>query len=347
PNIHMGKEVTLRVILEVSSVTSRVNIGGIDQPVIGQRRVEHQIRLKEGEVNLIGGILEEQDVRSLQGWPFLSQIPILRYLFSQEHTEHTENEIVFALIPHVVRGNDLTSLNMRALDVGTANAINLRQMGLPNGNGTPNGTAPANGVQRQPGQQPAMPPGVPPQGQPAPPQQNPAPQIPAPQGQLPQTPPPQPQTPGGAAQPAQAAGSLGIGGAIFSFDPPQAAQPAGSTFALNVSLSNAQNIHSVPLTVNYDPKLLQLVNVSNGGFLGKDGQPVALVHREDPAGTLQLTASRPPGSGGITGQGSVFTLTFVAKSSGQTTVSITRAGARDAAMQAIVATGSQAMVTVK
>src|SRR6185437_11878522 len=48
PNIHMDNEVTLKVRLEVSSVTSRVNIGGIDQPVIGQRTVEHEVRLKEG-----------------------------------------------------------------------------------------------------------------------------------------------------------------------------------------------------------------------------------------------------------------------------------------------------------
>jgi general secretion pathway protein D len=123
-------------------------------------------------------------------------------------------------------------------------------------------------------------------------------------------------------------------------------QPAGSTFALNVSLNNAQDVHSVPLTINYDPKVLELVNVSNGGFLGKDGQPVALVHREE-AGTLQVTASRPPGATGVSGQGEIFTLTFMAKSTGQTTVSITRAAARNASMQPIPATGSQALVTVK
>jgi general secretion pathway protein D len=335
PNIHMDGEVTLKVKLEVSSVTSRVNIGGIDQPVIGQRTVEHEVRLREGEVNLMGGILEQQDVKSLQGWPFLSQIPILKYLFSSEHTEKTENEIVFALIPHLVRGPEITALNMRALDVGTANGISLRPAEM-DGSALPNGAAlPPAGARPQPApaQQPAAAQGVAPQAQPSPgPQQAPPPDV--------QAPPP------GGAQAAQPAGNLGVGGAIFSFDPPQVQQPQGSTFALNVSLNNAQNVHSVPLTVNYDPNVLELVNVSNGGFLGKDGQPVALVHRED-AGTMQVTASRPPGAGGISGQGSVFTLTFLAKSSGQTTVSISRAAARDANMQPIPATGSQAMITVK
>ncbi len=103
PRVHAGREVTLKVMLDISSVTSRVNIGGIDQPVIGQRKIEHEIRLKEGEVNLLGGILEEQDIKSLSGIPGLAQVPLLKYLFSQTNKEHKENEIVFALIPHIVR----------------------------------------------------------------------------------------------------------------------------------------------------------------------------------------------------------------------------------------------------
>jgi len=90
------------------------------------------------------------------------------------------------------------------------------------------------------------------------------------------------------------------------------------------------------------------VNVSNGGFLGKDGQPVALVHRDDQAaGTLQVTATRPPGSGGVSGQGPVFALTFMAKAPGQSSLVIRQASARDPAMQAMPVAGGQAMVTVK
>ncbi len=50
---------------------------------------------------------------------------------------------------------------------------------------------------------------------------------------------------------------------------------------VNLLLSGAQNVYSVPVQLNYDPTMLQLVNVSNGGFLSQDGQAVALVHRED------------------------------------------------------------------
>ena len=83
-------------------------------------------------------------------------------------------------------------------------------------------------------------------------------------------------------------------------------------------LNGAQNVSSVPVQVTFDPKMLQLVNVSNGDLLSKDGQPVALVHREDTsAGTIQMTASRPPSTPGVSGNGSVFTLTFLAMKPGQ------------------------------
>ena len=92
-------------------------------------------------------------------------------------------------------------------------------------------------------------------------------------------------------------------------------RPKGSTFTVNILVSGAQNVYSVPLQLNYDPSKSAVVNVSNGGFLSQDGQTVALVHREDEtSGTLQITATRPPNSGGVSGQGSVVTLTFMAKS---------------------------------
>lgn len=112
-------------------------------------------------------------------------------------------------------------------------------------------------------------------------------------------------------------------------------------------MNGAQNIYSVPVQLSYDPKTLQLVNVSNGGLLSSDGQAVALVNRDDPTtGTLQVTATRPPGAGGVSGQGTIFTLTFMAKAPGTSTLAITRGGARDPANQPIQVTMSQASVTV-
>jgi general secretion pathway protein D len=126
PHIHSGHEVTLKMSLEVSSVTGTANIGGISQPTIGQRRIEHETRLEDGEVNLVGGILEDTETHSLSGYPWLAKIPILKYLFAQEDNERQQNEIVFAITPHIVRAEEVTDEDLRLVDVGTSSTIGLR-----------------------------------------------------------------------------------------------------------------------------------------------------------------------------------------------------------------------------
>jgi general secretion pathway protein D len=126
PHIHSDHAVTLKMVLEISSVTGVENIGGITQPKIGQRRIEHETRLEDGEINLVGGILEDTETQSMGGYPWLTKIPILKYLFGQETKEHIENEIVFAITPHIVRAEEITDDNLRLIDVGTSNTIGLR-----------------------------------------------------------------------------------------------------------------------------------------------------------------------------------------------------------------------------
>jgi general secretion pathway protein D len=309
PLVHQNRDITLKVMLDISAVTGQTNIGGISQPIIGQRKIEHDIRLKEGEANLLGGIFEDSDVKTLSGFPWISQVPILKYLFSSEHTDKRRNEIVFVLVPHIVRSQELSNLNLKPLDVGTGSVIDLRMGGKP--------AAPA--------------------AQPGAPQQPPVgtPQKPAAQG------PAAPGTP-------QLAPATPSGPAMLTFDPSQVTQPVGSTFTVNVQMSGGQNVYSVPVQIGYDPKVLQVVNVSNGNFLSQDGQAVALVHRDDATtGTLQVTATRPPNSGGTSGSGNVFTVTFMAKSPGNSNLSITRAGVKDAMMNNIPVSGTQATITVK
>jgi general secretion pathway protein D len=123
----------------------------------------------------------------------------------------------------------------------------------------------------------------------------------------------------------------------------------GASFVVNVTVAGAQSVHSVTTQVIYDAAALQLVNMSNGNFLSRDGQAVALVHRDDSSsGTLQITATRPPGSGGVSGDGNVFTLTFVARAAGQSSLAIARPSARDASMNVVPAGASgAATVTIK
>ena len=146
PKVHSNGEVTLKITMDISSVTGTSNIGGISQPVIGQRKIEHEVRLKEGEANLLGGMLEDTETRSLTGIPGLAQIPILKYLFGQTTKDHSETETVFVLIPHIVRARDYSEANQVALDVGTANAIELRRVSHPV---TPAPSAPSAGPTAQ------------------------------------------------------------------------------------------------------------------------------------------------------------------------------------------------------
>ncbi len=306
PKVHQNREITLKLAMDISQVTGQTNIGGISQPTIGQRKIEHEIRLREGEVNLLGGLFEERDVKSLSGWPWVSQVPILRYLFSSEHTDRTRNELVFVLIPHIVRSPELTPMNMRPIDVGTGNVIDLRMGGKP-----------------KPAAAPAAPPA--PAGQP----QQPAQQPPAPQQQPAQQ------------EPASPAAALQL-----ELATPNPA--VGSTFSVNLNMVNGQNVYSVPVQMAFDPSKLQLVNVSNGNFLSQGGQAVALAHRDgDGSGTLQVTAERPPNSGGVSGSGTVFTLTFLAKAPGNANLTITRAGVKDAGMNNIQVTVGQAAISIK
>jgi general secretion pathway protein D len=127
PHIHSDREVTLKMTLEISSVTGSQSIGGITQPIIGQRRIDQESRLVDGEVNLLGGILEDSETQSMSGYPWISKLPILKYLFAQDNKQRTENEIVFAITPHIIRALDITEENLRTTEVGTGISTELRR----------------------------------------------------------------------------------------------------------------------------------------------------------------------------------------------------------------------------
>ncbi len=125
PTVHGDKEVTLKAVLEISSHTGDVNVGGVTQPIIGQRKVEHEIRIREGEVSLLGGLMQDQDTKSVTGVPGLSSIPLLGKLFTANTVEKDRNELLIALIPHIVRTPGITDVNMRAIAAGTEQNTHL------------------------------------------------------------------------------------------------------------------------------------------------------------------------------------------------------------------------------
>ncbi|MGH9598956.1 MAG: cohesin domain-containing protein [Terracidiphilus sp.] len=375
PTVHYNDDVTLNMDIEVSSESGQTTIEGVTEPILSQRIVNQVIRLREGQASILGGIQNNQELQNWTGIPGLSSIPILKYLFgSKDHTVQND-DIVFVVVPHVVRSQELTQQNLEAIDTGSGQNIDLRMMEPKNpapavqptayvqpGVGIVQGTSAAGAAPAALAQMRAM--GEPEQTQPAgspptaSPAANPAPNLPLPPPAPPQRAvvPPPARTPGAAlpaaprvpVMPARPAPSPpGAAGPSFTFNAPPGAVPVGSTFQVPVVLNGAANVDSIPLQLTYDPAHLALVNVNDGNFLGRDRQPVALVHRDDGPGDLTIVSSRPPGAPGMSGSGVVCVLTFQAKTAGSSVLAITRATTVNNAQQQSAARTSQVSITVR
>jgi general secretion pathway protein D len=318
PTVHYDRDVSLKMKIEVSSTNGVSNLGGISEPIITQRTIEETIRLREGEASILSGILEHQDSRSVNGTPGLGELPILKYIFSSRDKTITDDEIVFLLVPHVVRAADISPLNLRQIDTGTTNSIELRHLRATPDEDQPSAQGVATNVPNLNVSQPA--------------------------------PVAQAGAPGAAAeaiagmQGQQTAGATPVS---LQLTPPATPQAVGSTFKVEVTMNGAVDAYSAWSQMQYDASKLSLINVDVGDLLGKDGQPVALVHRDDGGGNVTISASRPPGVAGITGAGTVCTLTFQSKAAGDASIAITRPVVRDSKQQQLSATGSQAVVHIK
>ncbi len=335
PRVHPDGEVTLKLSMEISNLNGSETIGGITQPIISTRKAEQVIRLADGEINLLGGILEVQDTKTVSGTPLLGEIPILKYLFTSTQKEHITNELVFLLMPHIVRGQELNDLNRRAFDVGTGSGIDLRIAAKPPLAPTA-APAPVNAVAQ-------------PQAVPATPSRQPATPAQTRQPQLGPESPPQPAQSQQTTVPSQpsAPQTLKPGQVGLRLDPGNLSPQQGSSFNVAVMLAHGQDIAAVPIEITYDPNKVQFNSVSNGEFLAKDGQQVIMVHRDDASsGKLQITAQRPGGTEGVSGDGTVFNLVFTAKAKGTSAISIATPGARNSQNQPLDVLGSNASVTV-
>lgn len=126
PTIHYNGDVSLKVKVEILSQNGTTTISGVTEPIIGQQSVEETIRLTEGESNILGGLLQEQNNRTVSGTPGLGELPVLKYVFSTQQREVQHEEIVFLLTPHLVRSMQIGPLNLRRIDTGTNSSIQLR-----------------------------------------------------------------------------------------------------------------------------------------------------------------------------------------------------------------------------
>ncbi len=126
PRVHDNGDVSLHIDLDISSVTGHVNLGGIDQPIIGQRKVSHDIRMHEGlPCSCSPGLTKWQDTKTKTGVPGLANVPIIGKLFSGESVDRERQELMIALIPHIVRRPEYTAENLRGIAVGNQASVHL------------------------------------------------------------------------------------------------------------------------------------------------------------------------------------------------------------------------------
>jgi general secretion pathway protein D len=284
PRVLLNHEISMTVMVQVRALAGDRNVGGVTQPVLTNRQVQHEIRLAEGETNVLGGIITDTEATSLSGIPGLKNIPLLRYLFSQEQKTRDQTEIIIMLTPHILRMPNITATNMRGLYTGSETIPRLRASPNVPAIGSPAPTTPA-----------------------APAAATPAPAAPAgPAGQPPAVTPVPPGTP--ATPPNTQPQAQRQTNSTLSFVPAPVVLPPTGPATLNI-VGNGQDFFAVDLTLSFEPGAVNIREVRDGGMLSRDGQIVAFVQRmETESGTLRISLERPPGAAPVSGNGNLVTL---------------------------------------
>ena len=322
PHVHPNRDISLKVSIEVSSVTGTSSIGGISQPIISQRKVEHEIRLKEGEVSILAGLIQRTDTKTLNGWPGLANVPVMHYLFATANTETQEDEVLIVLTPRVVRMPDWSKANLRAMFSGTDTFVGAKrelEVKAPTANPNPQMIPPAGPAQTPAG--PLVPAGAP---------------APAP---APVTPPVAPSVV------PQAQGAMGP---RMRFEPAALNLTAGQTATIGVVVENVTDLYSVPMLLQYNPAIISVEEVRHGGFLSGGTQEIAIVQRVDKEhGQAIISATRQPNTPGVNGSGTLLGVVIKALAPGTTNLSIVQVNAKDSQQKPIPLVTSEATLRVQ
>jgi len=126
PRMHHDDDVTLQLKLVVTSLLG-VGFGGL--PTFGNREVTTQIRLRDGETNLLAGLIRDDERTSLDGIPGLSDLPVIGHMFAKSHKDTTQTDVVMMLTPHIIRVLDLNEDDLRPFRV--SNDANAPLIDLP------------------------------------------------------------------------------------------------------------------------------------------------------------------------------------------------------------------------
>jgi general secretion pathway protein D len=310
PRVHHNKEVTLKLMTEVSNINGYAPgsaSGGQAQPIIGTRTISSNIRLKDGETNLLAGLYRTDKSNTKNTIPFIGDIPIIGRIFSNVKTDNATTDLVLTLTPHIIRIPDVTEEDLTPVYVGTD--ANISYQGTPrveNPNRDQGPFEPPAGGRA--GTRPAPAPA--PQGNPG---INLAPGSaptdifrPAPAPQTPPTPPPGSPSPKQAvpeasakadSAPAAASALVAAGEpspqVLLDFDPAYLALAAGQQQTVLLRATSAAGFPGGTLVVHFDPSVAAAV-VARPILTGGDG--VADARIDNDRAIITLPAS-PDSSG--------------------------------------------------
>src|SRR5207237_10566417 len=126
PRVTLENEIVLDVDIINKSLGSYVAIGtGATAPSFGNREVNTRLRLRDGESNLLAGLLREDERKALQGFPGAIHVPVLKQLFSGNDESIQQTDIVMLITPHIIRGPEISESDLKPIYIATQQTFSL------------------------------------------------------------------------------------------------------------------------------------------------------------------------------------------------------------------------------
>jgi general secretion pathway protein D len=264
PRVHHNREVTLKLIVEVSQVTGFAPAAEDQQPqpIIGTRTISSEIRLKDGETNFLAGLYRTDASLTKTTIPILGDIPVLGRLVSNEKVDNKATDLVLTLTPHIIRVPDVTEADLQPLYVGTDQNISFQgtpRIETPGTTGPFDQPRPAQPPPARPPQQPAglnLSPGGAPSDlfKPTAPQPTPSPR---------EMVPPQPQSsstdatvPQSSALSTPPVAGVSTSGVLFGFEPAVLTLAPGEIKTVQIVASGATLAAPAVVTARFDPAVV-------------------------------------------------------------------------------------------
>ncbi len=299
PDIYLEDEVAVKVGLEVSSLVNQIKTaGGSLVYQIGTRTANTVLRLRDGETQLLAGLINKEERMSANRVPGIGDLPVVGRLFSSQREDGKRTEIVLAVTPHIIRNIRRPDLNETEFWSGTENNVRSRPLKLPvvaktSPAAVSSGPEQTTGVSRL------------------------SPSLAAANYAVNTVEPPSGQgAPGGPAEPPAALSILA-----------PAEVKVGDTVSVQINLKSMKAVRGMPLQLQFSRDTLQIVDAEEGGFLKQNGIATSSTKTLEQAQGRASMAILRNVADGAKGEGTVMTFRFKAVAVGNADVRLISAKA--------------------